>query len=158
AGAYKLSACLGKVCATRKLTVTRAAPTPPPAPQVGPIARPAPGNEHLPPGPGEPARPRATPTPDPAAPEPPNASPHLEPVPGTAVYDATKFLYSGDRPVQRGVKPGAIDDQQVAVLRGHVQDRDGTPIAGARVTVVDHPELGMTDTRADGAFDLAVNG
>ena len=26
------------------------------------------------------------------------------------------------------------------------------------MTVLDHPELGVTNTRADGAFDLAVNG
>ena len=44
------------------------------------------------------------------------------------------------------------------MLKGHVQDRAGTPIGGVRVTVLDHPELGVTNTRADGAFDIAVNG
>ena len=44
------------------------------------------------------------------------------------------------------------------MLKGHVQDRAGAPIGGVRVTVLDHPELGVTNTRADGAFDLAVNG
>ena len=39
-----------------------------------------------------------------------------------------------------------------------MQDRDGAPIGGVRVTVLDHPELGETNTRADGAFDIAVNG
>ena len=74
-----------------------------------------------------------------------------------STLDATKFLYSGANPIQRGVAPGAIE-AQVAVLRGHVQDRAGAPIDGVRVTVLDHPELGETNTRADGAFDLAVNG
>ena len=32
------------------------------------------------------------------------------------------------------------------------------PIAGVRVTVVDHPEYGQTATRTDGGFDMAVNG
>ena len=44
------------------------------------------------------------------------------------------------------------------MLRGTVQDREGTPIKGVRVTVLDHHELGYTNTRDDGAFDLAVNG
>ncbi len=44
------------------------------------------------------------------------------------------------------------------MLKGRVQDRDGAPIGGVRVTVLDHPELGETNTRADGAFDIAVNG
>ncbi len=44
------------------------------------------------------------------------------------------------------------------MLKGHVNDRDGRPIGGVRVTVLDHPELGGTNTRADGAFDIAVNG
>ena len=44
------------------------------------------------------------------------------------------------------------------MLKGHVKDRDGEPIGGVRVTVLDHPELGETNTRADGAFDIAVNG
>jgi hypothetical protein len=34
-----------------------------------------------------------------------------------------------------------------------VTDRDGAAIKGVRVTVLDHPELGVTDTRADGGFD-----
>ncbi len=158
AASYKLTACLGKTCASAKVKVTRkAAPAPQPTPAPGPIARPAPGNEQLPPGPG-PVDPGATPTPDPVVPDPEIAAPKLDPGAVTSVYDATKFLYTGANPVQRDVKPGAISDQQVAVLRGHVQDRDGKPIGGVRVTVLDHPELGLTDTRADGAFDLAVNG
>jgi len=31
-------------------------------------------------------------------------------------------------------------------------------VAGVRVAIVDHPELGWTATRADGAWDLVVQG
>ncbi|MDP8929711.1 MAG: hypothetical protein M3O70_14340 [Actinomycetota bacterium] len=31
-------------------------------------------------------------------------------------------------------------------------------LAGVRVTILDHPELGSTKTTSDGAFDVAVNG
>lgn len=44
------------------------------------------------------------------------------------------------------------------MLRGRVLDGAGAPLPGVRVTVLGHPELGTTWTRADGMFDLAVNG
>ena len=72
--------------------------------------------------------------------------------------DATEFLYSGANAIQTGVNAGTIKPQRAAVLRGHVSNRQGGPIAGVRVSVVDHTELGHTDTQADGGFDLAVNG
>ena len=88
--------------------------------------------------------------------DPKEAAPPLDPGAATSVYDATKFLYTGANPIQRDVEPGAIEPKQVAILRGQVKDRSGEPIGGVRVTVLDHPELGETNTRADGAFDIAV--
>ena len=76
----------------------------------------------------------------------------------TTVADSTAFLYTGPLAVQVGVAPGTIEDARAAVVRGVVTDRDGAPIAGARVTVTGHPEYGHTYSRTDGAFDLAVNG
>ena len=61
-------------------------------------------------------------------------------------------------PIQTGVVPGTIEPQRAAVLRGKVQTRDGAALAGVAITVVAHPEFGQTLSRADGAFDLAVNG
>lgn len=73
--------------------------------------------------------------------------------------DRTSFLYSGTGKVQTGVAAGTITAQRAAVLRGHVVGDDKvTPVAGAVVTVVGHPEYGQTLSRADGWFDLAVNG
>ena len=54
--------------------------------------------------------------------------------------------------------PDAIEPERASVLRGRVTRRDGSPIGGVRVTVLDHPELGRTATRDDGGFELAVNG
>jgi hypothetical protein len=72
--------------------------------------------------------------------------------------ELTEFLYAGPEPVQFGVEPDAIDPVRVAVLRGKVLDTDGNPLAGIRVTVHDHEELGETMSRADGRYDIAVNG
>src|SRR3954451_1846801 len=168
AGTYKLTACAGTTCTAGGLVkVTRRAsppatpsgPAPTPSTPASPAVTPVPGNEELPPaptatpGPGNPS-----PTPDPIPADPKDAAPPLDPGAATSVYDSTKFLFSGANPIQRDVEPGAIDAKQIAVLRGKVQTREGTPIEGARVTVLDHDELGVTNTRADGAFDLAVNG
>ena len=169
AGSYKLTACIGKACTTGaavSIKGTHSAPAP------APPARPSGETVNLPPGPaplpGNPdptptpdpgtGNPTPTPTPDPVVSDPKDAAPALDPGAATSVYDSSKFLYSGANPIQRDVEPGAIDSKQVAVLKGHVQDRAGTPIGGVRVTVLDHPELGETNTRADGAFDIAVNG
>lgn len=44
------------------------------------------------------------------------------------------------------------------MLRGKVLGRDGKPLAGVSVSILNHPEYGSTISRADGMFDLAVNG
>ena len=54
--------------------------------------------------------------------------------------------------------PGTIDARRVAVLRGRVIDRDGAPLSGVTVKVHGRAQFGQTLTRADGRYDLAVNG
>ena len=49
--------------------------------------------------------------------------------------------------------PGTITVTRAAVLRGTVRRRDGFPIPGVTVTVLNHPEFGQTRTRPDGMFD-----
>ncbi len=44
------------------------------------------------------------------------------------------------------------------MLRGSVHDRAGQPIGGVRISILGHPEFGQTLSRADGEFDLVVNG
>jgi len=91
--------------------------------------------------------------PDPAAVAPP-----LDQTTSTGLLDATAFLYTGDNPIQTGVLSGTIEVRRVAVLRGRVLTRDNQPLPGVAISVLDHPEFGKTLTRADGMFDLAVNG
>ncbi|MEX0730375.1 MAG: SMP-30/gluconolactonase/LRE family protein, partial [Aquisalimonadaceae bacterium] len=76
----------------------------------------------------------------------------------TALSDAVRFLYTGTNPIQRGMAPGVIEARRVAVVRGRVLNRDGALLAGVRITIHRQPELGHTLSRADGAFDMAVNG
>jgi len=76
----------------------------------------------------------------------------------TPFADGTAFLYSGANPIQTGVTPGAILPATAAVIKGRVLDRGNNPLPGVLVTVHGHPELGQTFSRADGNYDLAVNG
>jgi RHS repeat-associated protein len=77
---------------------------------------------------------------------------------GTVLADAESFLFSGTNPVQTGVAAGTIVPANMAVVRGQVSNRSGSPLAGVTVTVVNHPEFGSTLTQGDGSFDMAVNG
>ena len=70
----------------------------------------------------------------------------------------TSFLYTGANPIQTGVAPDTIEAVRAAVVRGQVFTRDGNPLEGVTVTVMDHPEFGQTLSRSDGFFDMAVNG
>src|SRR5206468_620053 len=64
----------------------------------------------------------------------------------------------GQNPIQTGVAPGTINPVRAAVLRGRVLNKDGTPLPLVRITALGHPEFGQTLSRADGKFDMAVNG
>ncbi|MDG5815419.1 RHS repeat-associated core domain-containing protein [Chitinispirillales bacterium ANBcel5] len=91
-------------------------------------------------------------------PDPVTVAPSLDNTVVTDMKSATEFLYTGNNPVQRGMSPETIEPRRVAVIKGMVLDRDGNPLPGVRVSVHSHPQFGYTLTRADGMFDLAVNG
>ena len=91
-------------------------------------------------------------------PDPSTIAPPIDETVVTTLISATEFLYTGADPIQTGVAPGTIDPRFVAVLRGRVLDRSGQPMSGVSITILDHPEYGQTLSRADGLFDLAVNG
>lgn len=76
----------------------------------------------------------------------------------SSISDTVQFLYSGPNPVQRGVTPGAIDRTRIAVVRGQVVAANGAPLPGVRVSWLGRPQFGYTLTRADGMYDLVVNG
>lgn len=111
----------------------------------------------------------ATPTPDAPSPtatavwtlSPFDLTDIAPPLPQTELTDlatATRFLYEAPDPIQVGVAPGTIDPLRAAVLRGVVYDRAMDPLSGVTISILDHPEYGQTLTRANGMFDLAVNG
>lgn len=85
-------------------------------------------------------------------------APELDLTAKTSFSGSTAFLYTGSNPIQTGVAPGTIQTEQAAVLRGKVLNRDGTPIPGAKITILNNSQFGSTLTRADGMFDLAANG
>jgi len=87
-----------------------------------------------------------------------DVAPPLNPSQFTSLLDATSFLYTGANPIQTGVVSGTMERRRVAVLRGRVLRRDGSALPGVHISILDHPEFGQTLTRADGMFDLAVNG
>lgn len=91
-------------------------------------------------------------------PDPGAVAPSVDRTVAGNINTATEFLYTGTNPIQTGVVPGTIDPKRTAVIRGNVLTRDGLALEGVVISILDHPEFGRTLSRADGMFDLAVNG
>jgi hypothetical protein len=98
------------------------------------------------------------PDPTPPPPDPVTVAPPLDLTVATTMGTATEFLFTGGNPIQTGVAPGTINPMRAAVLKGRVLDKINNPLPLVKVTVLNHPEYGQTLSRADGRFDLAVNG
>lgn len=91
-------------------------------------------------------------------PDPAEVAPPLDRTVATSMFDATSFLYAGPDSIQREMVPGTIVSERAAVVRGRVLNRDGLPLPAVRVSVHAQPEYGWTLSRADGGYDLAING
>lgn len=91
-------------------------------------------------------------------PDPGTTAPPLSPTGTGGLGEATAFLYTGPNAIQTGVSTSVFDPKRITVLRGKVSERNGASLPGVKVTVLNRPEYGQTRTRADGMFDLAVNG
>lgn len=98
----------------------------------------------------------ADPTPPP--PDPTTIAPPLDPTIVTNIAKATEFLYTGANPIQTGVNPSDIKAERVCLIRGRVVDKTGQPVSNVKISILDHAEFGQTRSRADGRFDLVVNG
>jgi hypothetical protein len=85
-------------------------------------------------------------------------APALDRTVASTVWEAAQFLFTGSDPVQKDVDAKSFERRRIAILRGRVVDVDGEPLRDVRVAVKGHDEYGYTLSRADGAFDLAVNG
>ena len=94
----------------------------------------------------------------PLPPDPATVATPINRTVATPFATSTAFLYSGANPIQTGVDCPARSSARAAVLRGQVETRDGWPLARRDRDVLDHPEFGRRSARADGMFDLAVNG
>lgn len=91
-------------------------------------------------------------------PDPSEVAPKFDTTVSTEFATETEFLYTGDDPIQTGVAPDTINRERVAILRGVVLDKENNPLPGVTITILNHPEFGQTLSRADGIFDIAVNG
>ncbi|HPA17853.1 MAG TPA: hypothetical protein PLU30_08895, partial [Verrucomicrobiae bacterium] len=94
-------------------------------------------------------------------PSPPDPA-SIAPGPGSSEVSTPQngfgFLYAGQNPIQTGVSTQDIDSVRCAIVHGKVMDQYFNPLQGTVISVDDHPEFGRTVTRADGEFDMAVNG
>lgn len=97
-------------------------------------------------------------TPGGVPPDPLTIAPLIDPTVATTVYEATEFIYRAEPRIQTGVGADVIEPRRAAVVRGRVMTRAGEPLTGAVVRIKGHPEVGQTLSRADGMFDLVVNG
>ena len=91
-------------------------------------------------------------------PDPATVAPPLDPTEAASLLDSVEFLYTGSDPIQTGILPDTMEIERIAVLRGKVLQRDGDPLTGVTISILNHPEFGQTLSRSDGMFDLAANG
>ena len=94
---------------------------------------------------------------NPLPPDPATVATAINRTEATLIKENTAFLYTGPTPIQEGVT-ATIDTLRAAVVRGRVLDRTLQPLSGALVSIKGRPEFGHTTSRADGGYDLAVNG
>jgi RHS repeat-associated protein len=91
-------------------------------------------------------------------PSPAAVAPPLNDTVAPSLADSISFLYAGVTPIQTGVVDDTIVAPRASLLRGLVKNSHGTALAGVRISVAGHPEFGQTLSRADGGYDLVVNG
>ena len=90
--------------------------------------------------------------------DPSLVAPDLDGTVATTLVSSSEFLYTGANPIQTGVTESTIEARQVAVIRGKLLTLGGEPLMGVNISILGHPEYGMTRTRPDGIFDMVVNG
>jgi RHS repeat-associated protein len=85
----------------------------------------------------------------------------IPPVPAptaTNLASSLAFIYQGPGASQTGVPANTIQTFRAAGVRGHVFTRDGSGLMGVTITVLGRVTWGRTLSRADGGYDLVVNG
>lgn len=100
-------------------------------------------------------RPAAGPT---LPPDPADVADAVDSTVVTNMFSSMEFLWTGTDPIQTGVAPGTIVPTRVAILQGAVYDHNDQPVTDASVRILNQPQFGQTRTRADGRYEIALNG
>ncbi len=91
----------------------------------------------------------------------PNGLNGVTPYPGggTVPSDIGQGMLDAVSQIQ-GPVTATMVKSHVSIIRGHVVERDNplVNLGSITVSILNHPEYGTTQTRADGWFDMAVNG
>lgn len=90
--------------------------------------------------------------------KPPPTAPPLDRTVATNLWQSVDFLLDGDLQVQFDYADDAFAIERIAVVRGTTTVEGGQPASDVVITVVNHPEYGYALSRADGSFDMVVNG
>lgn len=76
----------------------------------------------------------------------------------TSVGDSIRFLFEATNSVQTGADTNELVSYRLALLRGRVLDAASNALEGVALSILGHPAYGITLTRTNGEYDLAVNG
>jgi RHS repeat-associated protein len=91
-------------------------------------------------------------------PDPVSVAPPIDQTVISDFWTINQFLIRPPNAIQREAVSGAIKPYRAAVMRGWVRDEVGMPLPDVLVRVLNHPEYGYTYSRADGGYDMLVNG
>ncbi|HBF12360.1 MAG TPA: hypothetical protein DDW49_03060, partial [Deltaproteobacteria bacterium] len=99
-------------------------------------------------------------------PNPSDVAPPIDLTTPASFSENISFLYTGNNPVQVNVDVEQIDPSRAGIIRGQtlvgaprpLEDAAPIPLPGVTITILDHPGLGNTRTRADGSFDMVASG
>lgn len=85
-------------------------------------------------------------------------APAVDPGKVTSFDDLVDGIWKGSSAIQTGVAPNKIEPGHAGWLIGRVKTAAGTDLANVVVSIAGDSTFGSTKTRADGKFDLIVNG
>uniref|UniRef100_H2YAD4 EGF-like domain-containing protein n=1 Tax=Ciona savignyi TaxID=51511 RepID=H2YAD4_CIOSA len=80
------------------------------------------------------------------------------PLPTTAPFHQRASFLVNRNGVQTGADSSVFDPKRTSVIRGQVLTVDGSPLIGVQVKVEHNQFYGMTKSRANGWYDILVNG
>lgn len=76
----------------------------------------------------------------------------------TSAGDSIRFLFDATNAVQTGADTNVLDSRCLSVLRGRVLDAASNALEGVAISVLGLPDYGITLSRTNGLYDIAVNG